>query len=81
MYTLKVEFEGFVCLCSCVENPPDIMLTPVSYRQYPDSSVVEITERVRISVSRNHTRPVWKVTECRAHECHMTHLIHTMNHH
>ena len=57
MYTLKVEFEGFVCLYPCVENP-DIMLTPESYCQYPDSSVVEITERVEISVSRNHTHPV-----------------------
>ena len=74
MYTLMIEFEGFVCLCPCVENS-DIMLTPESYRQYPDSSVVEITE---ISVSRNHTHPVWKVTECSSHECHMTHL---MDHH
>ena len=72
MYTLKVEFEGFVCLCPCIEYP-DIMLTPESYRQYPDSSVVEITERVEISVSR-------KVTECSSHECHMTRLIHTMDH-
>ena len=80
MYILKVEFEGFVCLCPCVENP-DIMLTPESYRQYPDFSVVEITERVEISVSRNHTHSVWKVTECSSHECHMTHLIHTMDHH
>ena len=69
-----------MCLCPCVENPY-MMLTPESYCQCPDSLVVEITERVETSVSRNHTHPVWKVTECRAHECHMTHFILTMDHH
>ena len=82
MYTLKVEFEGFVFLYPCADNP-DTMLTLVSYSQYPDSSVVEITEPVYRDLSqyRNHTHPVWKVTECSAHECHMTHLIHTVDHH
>ena len=64
-------------LCRSRENPDicQIMLTPV------EEPCLPITERVEISVSRNHTRPVWKVTECSSHECHMTHLIHTMDHH
>ena len=48
-------------LCRSRENPDicQIMLTPV------EEPCLPITERVEISVSRNHTRPVWKVTECR----------------
>ena len=55
-------------LCRSRENPDicQIMLTPV------EEPCLLITERVEISVSRNHTRPVWKVTECRCGHDHMT---------
>ena len=68
-------------LCRSPENPDicQIMLTPV------EEPCLPITERVEISVSRNHTCPVWKVTECRcghwSRDCHMTCLICTMDDH
>ena len=48
-------------LCRSRENPDicQIMLTLV------EEPCLLITEHVEMSVSRNHTRPVWKVTECR----------------